>query len=332
LTAFESSCETDETLYSVDQNKRTNRGGGEPKMKSVIIDTDIGLGTTNAEIDDGLALSYAFSKSKDMRIAGITTVFGNVVGNQTYKNVLNLLRAFNLGNIRAEKGALKPLRDQQQVEPSAEAAAELVIEAVQTNPGQITLVCIGPLTNIAAALIMEPNLARNIKEVYIMGGAIEVPGNVTPTAEFNIYSDPIAAKIVFNSKMPMTLIPLDVTTKTLLMQKHLNELKSVGGSKIGYLVKWVEPWLRFQEQTLKLGGGNLHDPLTVAIAIDGTLAKMKQMNVDVETKGDITKGMTVAERRQFMAPRTKNMNVCTEIDEPRFMEQFMNSLKSLAQK
>jgi purine nucleosidase len=301
-------------------------------LKTIIIDTDIGLGTPNAEIDDGLALSYAVSNSKKIRIEGITTVFGNVVGNQAYKNATSLLQALNASNIRVEMGALRPLRDQQHVEPSAEGAARLLTNALQKNPGQITLVCIGPLTNIATALIMEPTLPEKVKEVYMMGGAIEVPGNISPTAEFNIYSDPIAAKIVFKSRMSKTLVPLDVTTKTSITQKHVSALKSVGGSKLEYLVKWIEPWLKFQEQTLRTEGGNLHDPLTVAIAIDNTLAKMKVMSVDVETKGEITRGMTVAERRQFMTPRARNMSVCEEIDEPRFMEHFMSSLKSLAEK
>ncbi len=308
------------------------KGGVIPVLKKIIIDTDIGLGTRNAEIDDGLALSYAISKSKEIQTECITTVFGNVVGGEAYKNAVNLLDILGKTNIHVEKGATKPLQDRDHGEPSAYAAAKLMTSKIMNLPREITLVCIGPLTNLAAALIMEPDLPKNVKEVYIMGGAVTVPGNVTPTAEFNVYSDPIAAKIIFNSGMPMILVPLDVTTKTLITRKHLEILRSKDGKILDYICNWVEPWLKFQEQTLKLGGGNLHDPLTVAIAIDNTLAQMKQMFVDVETKGEITKGMTVGERRSFISPRVKNMNVCLDLDEPRFMEQFMTSLKSLGQK
>lgn len=300
-------------------------------MKNIIIDTDIGLGTRNAVIDDGLALSYAIGKREEVHVDVITTVFGNVAGNEAYKNAVSLLAVLGVKYARVEKGASKPLKDPQNAEPSAEAAAKLITAAVQAHSKETTLVCIGPLTNIATALIIEPDLPKNVKEAYIMGGAIEVPGNVTPTAEFNIYSDPIAAKIVFNSKMRMTLVPLDVTARTLITPKHLNTLKSAGGSKLDYIIKWVEPWLKFQEQTFKLGGGNLHDPLTVALAIDNTLGRMKPMFVDIETKGEITKGMTVGDRRDFITPEVRNMNVCLEIDEPRFMKQFMDSMESLTQ-
>ncbi|WXG45109.1 MAG: nucleoside hydrolase [Promethearchaeati archaeon SRVP18_Atabeyarchaeia-1] len=297
----------------------------------MIIDTDIGLGTPNAGIDDGLALTYAFGKSKESHVELITTVFGNVVGNQAYKNAASLLEALGVEGTRVEKGALKPLKGMQQTEPSAEVAGKLIIESVEEHPGQTTLVCIGPLTNIATAILLEPDFPSQVEEAYVMGGAIEEPGNVTPASEFNIYSDPIAAKIVFNSKMPMTLVPLDVTTKTLIRSRHLDTLKLAGGKALDYICRWIEPWLKFQEQILKLGGGNLHDPLTVAIAIDNTLAKMEQMYVDVETKGEITKGMTVAERRRFATPRA-NMRVCRSIDEPKFMVDFMDTLRLYAER
>jgi purine nucleosidase len=321
-----------EVLITETKIEHYGKGGVILILKKIIIDTDIGLGTRNAEIDDGLALSYAISKSNEIQIECITTVFGNVVGEESYKNAVNLLNILGKSNIRVEKGATKRLKDSDHGELSAGDVAKLIASRVKNLPREITLVCIGPLTNLATALIMEPDLPKNVKEVYIMGGAVTVPGNVTPTAEFNVYSDPIAAKKVFNSGMPITLVPLDVTTKTLITQKHLEILRSKGGKILNYICDWVEPWLKFQEQTLKLGGGNLHDPLTVAIAIDNTLAQTKQMFVDVETKGEITKGMTIGERRFFISPRVKNMNVCLDINEPRFMEQFMTSLKTLGQK
>nr|MDO8133285.1 nucleoside hydrolase [Candidatus Njordarchaeum guaymaensis] len=301
-------------------------------MKKAIIDTDIGLGTRNAEIEDGLAISFAFTMQKELRVEGITTVFGNVVGGEAYKNAVNLLGVLGETSNKVAKGAIKPLKDQSKGEPSAKAAAELITSIVLKQPKEITLICIGPLTNIATALIMEPDLPENVKEVYIMGGAVTVPGNVSPTAEFNIYSDPVAAKIVFNSKMPITLIPLDVTTKTLFTDKHLEILRSTGGKTLDHICQYVEPWLNLQKQTFKLEGGNLHDPLAVAIAVDNTLAKMEKVFVDVETKGEVTRGMTVAERRTFMKSRTKNMKVCLNVDEPRFMRIFLNAMRMLAKR
>nr|MDO8099334.1 nucleoside hydrolase [Candidatus Njordarchaeota archaeon] len=301
-------------------------------MKRVIIDTDIGLGTRNAEIDDGLAISFAFTMEKELRVEGISTVFGNVVGAEAYKNLVNLLTVLGETNTQAARGAVRPLKDQGTIEPSAKDAAELITSIILEQPKEVTLICIGPLTNIAVALMTEPELPKSLKEVYIMGGAITIPGNVSPTAEFNIYSDPIAAKIVFNSKMPITLVPLDVTTKTLFTDRHLESLRAASGKVLDYICGWVDPWLNFQKQNFKLEGGNLHDPLAVAIAVDNTLATTEQMFVDVETKGEITRGMTVAERRTFMKSRPANMKVCLNIDEPRFMKTFMNSMKTLGKR
>jgi purine nucleosidase len=297
-----------------------------PHLKKVVIDTDIGLGTPTAAIDDGLAIPFAFAKQEEVRVEGISTVFGNVVGGEAYKNAVKLLSALGEADTRVSKGAIKPLKDQNSIEPSARDAAELIASTILEQPKEITLICIGPLTNIATALIMEPTLPEIVKEVYIMGGAIAVPGLISPSAEFNIYSDPIAAKKVFNSRMPITLVPLDVTTKTLFTNHHLDQLKSAGGKALDYICRWTEPWLHQNGPVVDL---HLHDPLTVAIATDNTLARMEPMFVDVETKGEITRGMTVAERRPFMKSRPTNMKVCLDIDEARFMETYMNSMKTL---
>src|SRR2546426_10720650 len=195
-------------------------------MYRIILDTDPG-------IDDALALFLALA-SPELQLEAITTVSGNVHVDLTTRNALTLLELAGRTDIPVARGCDRPLSRQPvfaeyvhgqnglggvelpepQLQPVGQHAVDLIIERVMAAPREITLVPIGPLTNIALALRKEPRIAEHVREVVIMGGALRVPGNVTPEAEFNIYADPHAAHIVFHAGWPIRLVSLDVTNKT----------------------------------------------------------------------------------------------------------------------
>src|SRR6266699_3322594 len=205
-------------------------------MHRIILDTDPG-------IDDALALFLALS-SPDVRLEAITTVGGNVNVDLTTYNALALLELADRTDIPVARGSNRPIVRQpmyaehvhgdnglgglQLPEPQIKAidshAVDVIIEKIMASPGEITLVPVGPLTNIALALRREPRIAQSVRGVVIMGGALRVPGNITPGAEFNIYVDPHAAQIVFHAGWPIRLVSLDVTTQTQMQREQVQML------------------------------------------------------------------------------------------------------------
>src|SRR6185437_15919771 len=195
-------------------------------MPRIILDTDPG-------IDDALALVLALD-SPEVQLEAITTVHGNVPVEMTTRNALGLLEVAGRSDVPVARGSAQPLvrapvdakyvhgptglgtlaLPEPQTSVVTQSAADLIIERVQAAPGEVTLVPIGPLTNLALALRREPAIASQVREVVIMGGALRVPGNVTPAAEFNIYADPHAAQVVFKAGWPIRLVALDVTNIT----------------------------------------------------------------------------------------------------------------------
>jgi inosine-uridine nucleoside N-ribohydrolase len=167
----------------------------------------------------------------------------------------------------------------------------------------MSLITLGPLTNVAQALLRDRDTMGKVQQVVCMGGAILVPGNTSPTAEFNIATDPEAARIVFTSGLPLTLVPLDVTERVRISEEALRT--------------WVEP---LADPPI------LHDPLTVGVVIDRSLVKTQPLYVQVETRGEITAGMTVADRRPFRAEGRPNVEVALEVEADRFLTLFMERL------
>lgn len=301
----------------------------------VILDTDTGTGTIGEEIDDGLALLLAIQSPK-LQLLGVTEVHGNVNVDQGVANALRILELAGRGDIPVYKGAQKPLvhnwvRPGHVKEPyggfsglkvSSKGAVDFIIEKLMQNPDEITLICVGPLTNLATALQKEPGIARNIKELIIMGGAIDHPGNVTPYAEFNFWVDPEAAKIVLRSGIEdITLVPLDVTTKTLLTEKHLDTLEPNPVTE--WLKVVIPPWIH----KLKMGGCHLHDPLAVAVAIEEDLVKTERIWVDVVDIAGPSYGQSVGYRRAPADKEVKKINVALKVDAEGFMNMFLESLE-----
>lgn len=331
--------------------------------KKVIIDTDVGIGIPGSDIDDGLALILAL-KSPELEVEAITTVTGNVSVGEATSNALNLLELLGIkcvpiamGTNKPLLGDVKPIRETYsraliknnlrtsqvvsqpkplRLKPISDHAVDLIISKVMQYPNKITLIAIGPLTNIAIAIRKEPQINRNIKELIIMGGAATVLAHcITPVAEFNMYIDPEAAKIVFHSGIPITLVGFDVTMKVFLTKEYLNMLKSYNSSLGDYVVEQAEPWIAFLQRLFPRRpefryGCPLHDPLAVAIAIDRELVETERMYVDIETRGELSRGQVVADRGWAVFPPIgrPNVDVCIDVNTKRFMELLISRIVS----
>jgi purine nucleosidase len=214
---------------------------------------------------------------------------------------------------------------------------DLIIELIHASPHEITLVPIGPLTNIALALEKDPSIVPLIKEVILMGGSIK-GGNVNAAAEANIYNDPEAAQIVFQAGWPLTMVGLDVGDKTLLGRKQLNQLASTHGPVNDFIYGVA----KFLVELSGDGGTPMYDPLAVGVAIDSTLVTAPAMRVDVETRGEFTRGETVANRRNEVERNVlhgdryiiegvdkvePNAKVCIEVQADRFLQLFVSRIQ-----
>lgn len=274
-------------------------------MQHIIIDTDVG-------IDDALALFLALG-SPEIEVEAITTVNGNVPVEVSTPNVLALLELTKRTDIPVAQGCNRPLvresidarhihgdnglgnavLDDPHIVPVTQHAVEILIEKIMAERNKITVVCIGPLTNVALALRREPRIVDYIHEVVIMGGALRVPGNVTPVAEYNIYADPHAAYIVLHAGWPIRLVTLDVTTVTLLTSEQITRLPD---NRVTMLIKYmIDYYLHSSAALDKDGGFPMHDPLCVGAVIQPELITWEPAYVDVELASNLTLGATVAQ-------------------------------------
>ncbi len=319
-------------------------------MKRVIIDTDPG-------IDDALALFLALN-SPEIRIEAITTVAGNARVENCTRNAFMVLGLLNPEpRPRVAQGAGRPLDREHQppVEvhgsdglgdlsryrnpdgsprypepresPEPIDAADLILELIGRHPGEIILITLGPLTNIADALLRDRHTMGKVHQVVAMGGAVLVPGNTSATAEFNIATDPEAAGIVFAAGLPLTLIPLDVTERVRLSADALRTwVEPLADPPAQFLLDCTAQVIAFSERWEGFPGVILHDPLTVGVVIDPSLVKTKPLYVQIETQGEITTGMTVADRRPFRAQGKPNVRVALEVEADRFLSLLMDRL------
>lgn len=301
-------------------------------MKPIIFDVDTG-------IDDALAMAYALN-SPELEVIGFTTVFGNVPVVDATRNTLAVLEKVGK-RIPVYQGAAQTImgRDKKnwpiQVhgegglgdnfisDPTTEAesqfAPDFIIEQVKKRPHEITVIAVGPLTNLALAIKKSPEIIPLVKEVIVMGGAVNVPGNVNEYSEANILSDSEAAEYVCSSGIQLTLVGLDVTMKTLLPKSRVEKWRTDGHEKGRFLADMTEFYIGHYERTFPgIAGCALHDPLAVGVAIDSSFVKTETMNVKVVTKGK-EDGRTVGSYEEEATTR-----VCTEVDADRFLEHFLN--------
>ena len=300
-------------------------------MIPVIIDTDPGH-------DDALAIMLAV-KSGLFDIKAITTVAGNSTIENTTRNARYVLKLLGKENIPIYSGASKPLKHGlvqavvhgksglEGIDPNNESlltnnAAEKIISIVKSNPS-ITIITIGPLTNIAQAILQDPETMKKVKQIITMGGAIRVPGNKNRVAEFNIFVDPDAADIVFNFPVKKTIVPLDACNDVQLQLEDFEKLK--GTSLYEPVIKMMKPYIKNIGENEGVFAALMYDPLTVYYLLNPTAYSLKEYDIKIETKGKLTRGMTVAEERNI--PKNYNVNVVEKIDGESFKRDFIEILK-----
>ncbi len=318
----------------------------------LVLDVDTG-------IDDAFALLYACAH-EEAQILGVSTVVGNVSLAAATRNTRAVLTLAGRADIPVWPGAAAAIsiavRDASEIhgqsglghavlpEPDELSdtlhAADSIIGAARSHTGRLILCATGPLTNIALAVMREPELPRLVKRFVIMGGAFSEPGNVTPAAEFNIWHDPEAARIVFRAfggpgAAPVIAIGLDVTRKTIIDESDVAAIASrIAGAPHGAkLTRFLEDASRFYfERMEKMLGKRIftmHDPLAVAVALDPTLVETRRAAVDVETTGRLTTGATIVDWRGQWG-RLANTEVAVAVDADRFRRLFFDAMARLA--
>jgi inosine-uridine nucleoside N-ribohydrolase len=320
--------------------------------RRVIIDTDPGT-------DDAMAIILALN-SPELKVEALTVVPGNVDGRQGLENALKIVSLAGRCDVLVAGGAQHPLNQKlitaqfwhgknglADVElPPSKCKADprfgpdLIIELIHKYPHEITLIPVGPLTNIALAVSKDPSIAGLVKDIVIMGGSID-GGNVNGAAEANVYNDPEAAQIVFNAGWMVTMVGSDVGERTLITRKYLAELQSSHGPQSDFIAKIADFYLTRSEKS-GYSGAAMYDPLAVGIALDPTLGTLKEMHVDVETKGEFTRGETVANRMgsnennvlhgdhyeiEGVIELKPNARVCTASDAGRFLQLFVTRIR-----
>jgi purine nucleosidase len=320
--------------------------------KKIIIDTDPGT-------DDALALMFALN-SPELDVRAITVVPGNVTATMGLENALRMVSLANRCDIPVAAGAQHPLFQKLitaefwhgknglaniELPPSKckvdpRFGPDLIIQLVHAAPHEITLVPVGPLTNIALALEKDPSIVPLVKEVILMGGSIS-GGNVNAAAEANIYNDPEAAQIVFQAGWPLTMVGLEVGDKALFTHKYLDELGKTHGPVNDFIVSVLKFLVNLSE-SFGSPGSPMYDPSAVAVAIDATLVKTQEMHIDVETRGEFTRGETVGNRHGAVERNVlhgdryviegvdtvkPNAKVSVDVDSDRFLQLFVSRIQ-----
>jgi inosine-uridine nucleoside N-ribohydrolase len=300
----------------------------------VLIDCDPGH-------DDAIALLLAIA-SPEIEVIGVSTVAGNQTLDKTTANAIRVLEFAGHGEIPVAAGADRPLvRDQfvasyvhgetgldgpdlppPQKDPVAPHAADFLAEKIRSSERPVTLVPVGPLTNVALLLALHPD-ARP-ERIVLMGGAI-AEGNVTPAAEFNIWCDPEAAARVFKSDIDVTMIGLDVTHKALFTQAHVGRLAGRVGKMVAELLRFYDT---FHRSVYNFNGSPIHDALAVASVVKPELVETLERNVEVDTESELCRGRTVVDlwRRTEREP---NARVGVEVDADGFLELLVERINSL---
>jgi len=301
-------------------------------MPKIILDTDIGT-----DVDDALALSLAI-KSPEIDLLAVTTVYGDVA--LRARMARKLLSLAGREDVPVAAGVRQPLLRNRPVywaghegegllgpEDSSlpvdrRHAVDLMIETTLANRGEVTLVPIGPLTNVAVALTLEPAMAEHLREIVLMGGVVRVADSLhLPWVEHNIRCDPEAAHVVLSCGAPITMVALDVTTRVTIDRAGLARIQAVGTPFAAAVADQLARYPRFRER----GQTFTHDPLAVAMTIDRSFCRTEPMRVDVETKGELTAGATVA---TLPGEKPANARVCVSVDAARFQEFLVGRLAS----
>ena len=310
--------------------------------RKIIIDTDPGQ-------DDAVAILLALASPEEIDVLGITAVAGNVPLSLTQKNariVCELAgkpgtkvfagcdapiarKLVTAEHVHGKTGLDGPTLPDPEMGLADGHAVDFIIDTLRAEPeGTVTLCPLGPLTNIATALTKAPDIASRIQEIVLMGGAYFEVGNITPTAEFNIYVDPEAAKIVFACGAPITVMPLDVTHKALVTKPRNDAFRALG-TPVGVAVAEMTDFFeRFDKEKYGSQGAPLHDPCVTAYLIKPELFTGRHINVEIETSSDLTLGMTVADWWR-VSGREPNATFMGDIDADGFFDLLTERLARL---
>ena len=304
--------------------------------RPIILDCDPGH-------DDALAIALALARP-EVRLLGVTTVGGNARLDDVTRNALSILTLLERTDVPVAAGAARPLRRQLEIaehvhgvtgldgadlpapafDARSEGATALMASLITASPEPVTLVPTGPLTNIALLLRAHPDLASRIDHICLMGGAVG-EGNITASAEFNIWVDPDAADIVFRSGIPITMIGLDVTHQALFLPADIERLEALGTRTGAIFAGLLRFFARFHQEHYGWPGSPIHDAVAVAHTLGLGLVETRSARVDVETESALTLGRTVVDFRG-VSGQPRNAEVGVGIDSERFIGMLVDAL------
>lgn len=305
--------------------------------RNIIVDTDPGH-------DDAIAIMLLLARPEQFNILGYVTVAGNQTSDKVTTNMLKIAELMG-SDAPVVRGSRRPLTRDLETGASAHGVSgmdgpslpaptrspvetdptEFLYETIMQTEGPVTILALGPLTNIAKLVQAHPEVKAKVDRISLMGGGLH-NGNKTATAEFNIYVDPEAAEIVFSSGIPIVMSGLDVTEKANIHPSDWKPLHE-GGTASRFTADLLEFYARYAEEH-GFDGSSLHDPCAAAYLIDPALFSGTPYAVHVETKGELTRGMTVADRRKF-ADEKPNALVLTDVDNRKFIQLVLDSIRTL---
>ena len=308
--------------------------------KRIIIDTDPG-------IDDSLAILLALA-SPELSLEGLSVVHGNCSLEQATTNGLSVLELAHAAHIPLAKGCELPLVQpsllalethgntglgyaklpEPRIKPTVQHGSDFLIEKILSNPGEMTLVAIGPLTNVALAIRKEPHIVSALKELVIMGGAIRHEGNTTALAEFNTFVDPHAAHIVYHAGIPTTLVPLDVTYQCVLTSQDVECLQKFDSPIPRFIKDTTDFYMEYHDAYQGMKGCVINDPLALALTFAPELCDYQDLPVDVDISGGVSMGKTFADFYNY-DKKTANIKVALGVHPRDFIELFLERMENL---
>jgi purine nucleosidase len=316
---------------------------GEP-LTRIVLDTDLAMGAPGSDIDDGFALALAVA-DPGLALELVTTVGGNTDVDTATRLSTDLLQLLGRSDVPVVRGAAGPLNprlrrpERSHAAPVGAAAgpsaAAEIVARVMAEPGQLTLVAIGPLTNVALALLLEPRIASAVHEIVVMGGVFLEQTNVKDMpGEFNFWCDPDAVEVVLHSGAPLRFVGLDVTRRVRLTRVDAARLGADGGEFGRLAAEHTEGWIAFQERVkpreeLEQGSCALHDPLAVAVVTRPDLVTWQEAHLAVETAGTVTRGVAVADLLMWEGPPEPNCRIATAVDADAFRALFVERMAAL---